>query len=163
MQGSVSNKALFNVSSTSHSISDLTALLSVELNNHWVSDLVHLFTYVCITTSFLGVSLCMADFLADGLQVNKKGWHRWLVIALTFVPPLLIVIIYPDAFIKALSYAGLFCVILLMLLPGLMCWQTRYVRKLPQTYQFFGGKPVVALEILVSIVLILVGVLQLHW
>jgi tyrosine-specific transport protein len=163
VQGSVPHATLQQIAASPHAISYLTAVLSLEVHSRWLSYLVHFFTYVCVTTSFLGVSLCMTDFLTDGLQWRKQGWQRWCVMCLTYLPPLLIVMLYPNAFVKALAYAGLFCVVLLMLLPGLMCWQLRYVRQLPQTYQFFGGKTVVTLEIGISIVLILMGLLQLHW
>lgn len=163
VQGSVSHSDLLKIMQSPNQISSLTAALSTEVHNRWVSELIHFFTYICVTTSFLGVSLCMSDFLADGLSMRQYGWQRWLVMALTYCPPLLVVMMRPDIFVSALDYAGVCCVVLLMLLPGLMCWQVRYIKKIPQTYQFMGGKYLVALEIVVSIMLVLLGLIQLHW
>jgi tyrosine-specific transport protein len=73
-------------------------------------------------TAFLGVSLCLYSFLADGLKLRETGGHGVGLFLLTFLPPLVLVIFYPGAYIYALSYAGIFCIILLLLLPALMCY-----------------------------------------
>ena len=57
---------------------------------------------------------------------------------LTFTPPLLVVIYYPGAYIQALNYAGIFCVILLLLLPALMTVYGR--KKFSPRYIVPGGK-----------------------
>ena len=154
-------EGLEHIASSAHAVSKMTSLLSVTAHNHWVGKMTHLFSYVCIATSFLGVSLCLTDFLADGFQMRKQGGSRWFIMACTFVPPWLIVVLYPHAFITALSYAGLFCVILLLLLPGLMVWYGRYKTKTITGYRFFGGKFVVIIEIFISVLLIIFGIKQL--
>lgn len=154
-------EGLQHIASSAHAVSALTKTLSVTAQSLWVGEMAHFFSYVCIATSFLGVSLCLTDFLADGFQMRKRGLSRWFIIVCTFAPPWLIVSLYPNAFIAALSYAGLFCVILLLLLPGLMVWRGRYVSRIITGYRFFGGRMVVMLEILVSVLLIIFGIKQL--
>lgn len=105
-------------------LSDLLTQLHQMTHMPLINECVHLFTYVCVTTSFLGVSLALMDFLADGFQLPRQGGGRWVNIAITFLPPALVVMFDPNLFVKGLSLAGVFCVILLMLLPALMVFQT---------------------------------------
>ena len=160
VQGTVDKTKLISMASSDHSISDLTRILSQVVKTNIVFDAAHVFTTICVTTSFLGVSLCLSDFLADGIHAKHNLKDRWLVTLSTFAPPLLIVVFFPGIFIEALNYAGIICVILLMLLPALMTWSGRYVKKIATGYELIGGKFLVGFEILISIILIAVAVYQ---
>ncbi len=85
------------------------------------------FAFFAITTSFLGVTLGLLDFLADGLQMPKKGMRRLFLAFLTFGPPTAIALFNPNIFIFALVFAGgIGCALLLGFLPVLMVWIARY-------------------------------------
>jgi len=141
------------------STTDLTHSLSFYLHNHSINGFAHLFTAICVMTSFLCVSLGLSDFLADGLKIEKKGRGNLIVTAVTFLPSLIIVLFYPSIFVKALSYAGIFCVILVVLLPALMVWSGRYHKKFDTTrYQVMGGKLPVLVIILIGLAIIALGV-----
>ena len=101
---------------------------------------IELFANIAVTTSFLGVSLGLFDFLADGFKRknNKKG--RLQTACLTFIPPLLFAIGYPDGFLIALSCAALFVIILEVILPSLIVFQLRYHKKVTLPYQAIGSK-----------------------
>ncbi|PHQ78972.1 MAG: tryptophan/tyrosine permease [Coxiella sp. (in: Bacteria)] len=101
-------------------LSSLVNKLSLIAHSDWVTDFVHLFTYICITTSFLGVSLSLTDFIADGFKLAREGKSLWVIMVMAFAPPMIMVLFYPAAFIHGLALAGVFCIILLMLLPALM-------------------------------------------
>ncbi len=102
------------------SVSQLIMHLGVMSHNGWVADLIHLFAYICMTTSFLGVSLSLTDFIADGFSLGRSGASRWTIMGITYLPPMIMVLFYPSAFVHGLALAGVFCIILLMLLPALM-------------------------------------------
>ena len=106
--------------------------------------------FFCVVTSFLGVTLGLFDFLADGFKLQKKGISRVGLTALVFGPPLLIAATNPHLFFTALNYGGGFgCVLLLGLLPILMVWRGRYALKLEGgSHQLFGGKPMLVLLLL---------------
>jgi tyrosine-specific transport protein len=114
-----------------------------------------------VTTSFLGVALCLVDFLADGLNMQRSRKNHMLILLLSFGPPLLLILLYPGAFIIGLNYAGIFCIILLMLLPSLMAWSGRYVKKIAPGYQLAGGKAVILIELLAAISLLIYGIMHL--
>lgn len=100
------------------------------------------FAFFALTTSFLGVTLGLTDFLADGLKMVKKGANKLILYAIVFLPPMLIALLNPHIFIQALSYAGgVGCALLLGLLPVWMVWVGRYQRGMdPITVQLKGGK-----------------------
>jgi tyrosine-specific transport protein len=85
------------------------------------------FAFFAIATSFLGVTLGLFDFLADGLRFPKRGIRKVALALLTFVPPLLVSLFNPSIFIIALVFAGgIGCALLLGLMPILMAWVSRY-------------------------------------
>lgn len=100
-----------------------TASLSQILGNRWIVSIASAFSLFAILTSFLGVSLSLSDFLADGLKMRQHTLGREFSCLLTFFPPLVFVYTYQRGFILALQYAGIFVVILLCILPALMAWK----------------------------------------
>jgi len=129
----------------------LTDAIAFYLQSHWITDFWQFFITVSIGTSFLGVSLGLSDFLADGLKIPKKGKKKLLISALTFLPPLVIVLFYPNVFVEALSYAGIFCLILLVFLPIIMAWHGRYTLKIASGFRVVGGKPLLIVLGIVAI------------
>ena len=163
VQGSLASAGaggLVRMAISGHATSDLTAALSTQLHSTEIAKAARVFTTVCVTTSFLGVALCLTDFLADGMQVRKVGMSRWLVMLVTFGPPLAVIILYPAGFILGLRYAGVFCVILLILTPMLMTYSGRYVKKIASGYRVWGGWPVLSFSLIVAFVLLVYGVVH---
>lgn len=152
---------LIAVVQSTNSTSSLVNTLSSTVSNGAVTFFTKLFTSICVVTSFLGVGLCLTDFLADGFQFEKKGGQKIFIQLLTFVPPLAIVLFFPNMFIKALEYAGIYCVILLILLPAWMAWNGRYRRRIAKGYVVPGGKTLLLILIIISIVLIVKSLAQL--
>ncbi|MGD9153047.1 MAG: aromatic amino acid transport family protein [Gammaproteobacteria bacterium] len=155
VQGVLPVTLLKHLAVSAHTTTGLAKNLAVTVNSNLMGSLIHVFTSICALTSFLGVSLCLFDFLADGLQLSKRGLHGIIVSSITFVPPMLIILLFPGAFIRALSYAGIFVIIILMLFPAVMAWSGRYRKKIEiGKYRLWGGKSLLAIEILISIALI---------
>lgn len=150
------SNGLLTLLKSKHSTSELTTSLMLVTNSPWITNFFSFFTSICMLTAFLGVSLGLFDFLADGLKVQKKGASGLLIVTLAYLPPLLIVLFYPGVFISALSYAGLFCVLLLLLMPTMMVWSGRYVKKiaLSESYRIKGERFTLILIYIISIFLI---------
>lgn len=134
------DNGLISMAQSGRSTSEFVTALSHILQKDSITTFARIFTSICLATSFLGVALSMTDFLADGLQVKKEGWANFGIYLLTFIPPLIIVLFYPGIFIKALSYAGIDCMLLLVILPVLMAWRGRYYLQFHRVYQVKGGK-----------------------
>lgn len=148
---------LLNMIHAKHSTLALTQTLIHHSNNESIITFTRVFTSVCVLTSFLGVSLCVVDFLADGFGMEKEGLKNLFIHLATFIPPLIIAIVYPTAFIVGLSYAGVCLTILIVLLPVLMVWNGRYRKQIKAEYQVIGGKIPLILAALASVVVIVQG------
>jgi tyrosine-specific transport protein len=131
-----------------------TVALKEILNNPIIFKIGSWFAFFVLTTSYIALALAFVDFLADGLKIKKVGLKKIGLCLAVFVPPTVIALIYPGLFIKALRYAGgISCTLLFGLLPPLMVWIGRYVKKYQkENHQLPGGK--VVLSIIIGFVLL---------
>lgn len=160
VQGTILAHTLSAMANSTNTTEALTQSLSTIANSIWVSSFTHLFTSICMFTSFIGVALGLSDFLADGIKVNKDE-NKPLIHGVTFIPPLLITLFYPKIFITALSFAGIFCLILFMLLPGLMSLSGRYLKPINNLkHHVWGGRWLLRVEIAIAMVLLGVAIVQ---
>jgi tyrosine-specific transport protein len=143
---------------SNNSTSDLVNNISATAAHNSITFFIKLFTSICVLTSFLGASLCMVDFLADGIELEKSGISGFFIHILAFLPPLVIVLFFPNAFIKALQYAGIYCVILLIFLPAWMAWSGRS-KGFTNGFTVPGGKTLLAILMIFSLALIVQGVI----
>lgn len=127
---------------------DLNAIQAMKyfINNTNAYVIGQSFAFFALVTSFLGVTLGLRDFLADGLNIKQTIYGKACLICLIFIPPLLVAIIYPHIFLTMLEYAGgIGCALLLGLLPIIMVWRGRYHFHFKGTRQLSGGKRVLAI------------------
>jgi len=140
---------------------DGAQLLSVILNDSWISMLILLFSFFAIVTSFLGVSLSLTDFLADGLKIKRTLYGKTLLYALTFLPPLIFSLADPRAFFSALEIAGAYGVVILLgLIPALMVWRGRYQLGYSSTFKTPGGKAALLLVMACALFVIVLETLN---
>ncbi|EHL32900.1 amino acid permease [Legionella drancourtii] len=152
---------LMALMNSEHATSGLTEALSQSVQSQWISGFFGFFTSICMLTAFLGVSLGLFDFLADGLKLQKSGIQGKYTLALTFLPPLAVVLFYPGIYLNALSYAGVCCVILLLLLPSFMAWKGRKTCVLArESHLVPGGNSSLALIALIATGLLIIAIMS---
>ena len=119
----------------------ITKALQTVVGNPWVSLFGGYFGFFALVTSFLGVSLSMVDFFADGLKISREGVNRLWLCVMVFLPPAIFAALNPGIFLQALGIAGGFGeAILNGLFPIAMVWVGRYHMKLNTEYTVPGGK-----------------------
>lgn len=151
---------LISILNSEGSTSTLVSAVSATANSHAVNVFAKLFTSVCVLTSFLGVALCLADFWADAIKVEKVGLSGFGIHTLALLPPLIIVLFFPNIFIKSLEYAGIDCIVLLIMLPAWMAWNGRYSRHFAGSYRVAGGKVLLAGLLIFSAMIIIRSLLN---
>lgn len=159
VQSSISSTGatgLIQMQTSGQVVANLTIALSKIAQNHLVSLFVGLFTSICMFTTFLAASLSLSDFIADGCGITNCPKFKWVANLLTFIPPLVILSINPHIFLAGISVAGIFCIVIVMILPPLMAWQLRYRAKIDSPYLVKGGKPLLLLTMLMGISLIVI-------
>ncbi|MEK6450435.1 MULTISPECIES: aromatic amino acid transporter [unclassified Myroides] len=85
-----------------------------------VETLFSFFAAAALGTSFLGVSIGLYDYYKDLFKNKQKQFIKPLSGALTFVPPLMFALFYPEGFILALGYAAIAGVILALIIPSIL-------------------------------------------
>ncbi|KAI7756457.1 hypothetical protein M8C21_010888, partial [Ambrosia artemisiifolia] len=101
-------------------------LQALQATNGVVGPIVGAFSLLAIATSYIGFVLGLSDFLSDLLKLPSDR-NRPLPYLLTLFPPLILSLLDPDIFFKALDFAGTYGVLVLFgLLPAAMSWSDRY-------------------------------------
>ena len=121
----------------------------------WVGQMALFFGFFAIVTSLMGVSLSMVDFMGDGFHIEKRtGWVRFGLVILVFGPPALLAAQNPTIFVVALGVAGgIGEAFLNGLLPIAMVWIGRYHFKLEGKSLVFGGRGVLSLLLVFTLLI----------
>jgi tyrosine-specific transport protein len=140
LMGVLPQETLNQIAHDGHTTSGLIQQLNSKTHSYLITDFFRGFSAICMLTAFLGVSIGLFDFIADGLKMQKKGKSGAIIFACTFTPPLALVLFYPDAYLGALQFAGLLCILLLLFIPTLMAYRGRYYKAFKSAYTLQGGK-----------------------
>lgn len=140
-----------------NSVKGFINIITLLAHSKWVSMGIHGFSNVAMTTSFLGVTLGLFDFLADGCKRSDSRFGRTQTALLTFIPPLIFALYFPGGFILALKYAAIFVAILEIVLPALMIYKLRRNPQLSSPCLVGGGNVTLFLIGIIGLVLIVVA------
>lgn len=99
--------------------------LSHLLHVPYVSGVMRAFAFFALVSSLLGISLSLFDFLSDKWPKSTEDTPRLPIILATILPPVIFISVYPEGFLLALRFAGVFVAILNGLLPVAMIWRYR--------------------------------------
>ncbi|GAA4648809.1 aromatic amino acid transporter [Kistimonas scapharcae] len=95
----------------------------------WISTAINLFAILALATSFLGVALGLFDYLSEVFRRAGSFSGRLQTALITFIPPLLVALYFPDSFITVLGFAAIALVVLAIGLPTCMALTLRKVSK----------------------------------
>lgn len=146
------------------SVGEFMHFLTLIASNRWLTASINGFSNVAMTTSFLGVTLGLFDFLADAFRRANTRVGRAQTALLTFVPPLIFALYYPKGFVIALGYAAIFGAILTLILPAFMAYKLRKNSRLVSPYRVFGGTPLLVVAIIVGVLIVGLQIANgFHW
>ncbi|ATC59653.1 MULTISPECIES: aromatic amino acid transport family protein [Vibrio] len=150
-------------------LSALIVTLGQTVHQSNLSSIIGVFADLALLTSFLGVSLGLFEFMGDTIKKKNIPLHRMAASVITYLPPLVFALFYPQGFIMALGYAAIALTILAIFLPIVMVIKVRSNQIFqPQggtQYQVRGGKlaltmtATIGLMIVTSQIFISLGVL----
>ena len=112
---------------------DLSQTIAVIIKNDKIKLLIEILTFALISTSFIGGSMSLFDFLADGFALKKINIGRLPSALLTFTPPLIFILTINKGFYEILGYGGILVAILLCLFPAAMVIAMRNKQQTSQT------------------------------
>ena len=128
------------------------ATLTITGSN-MIAGAVKLFSTLALVTSFLGVGLglleCIEDLLKRSFNISAGRISLGLM---TFIPPLVFALFYPEGFILALGYAGQMFAFYAVVLPVSLVWKARRAHtNLP--YKVWGGNLTLIIVLVLGVII----------
>lgn len=101
-----------------------TIPLAAAMNSTTIKGVALIFSLIVLVASYVLQSTAILGFFQDLFPAGAEK-RRWLTaVLLSFIPPLIVVFLYPGLFLKALDLIGGVSVILLFgLIPSLILWK----------------------------------------
>ncbi|WP_025120611.1 MULTISPECIES: tryptophan permease [unclassified Serratia (in: enterobacteria)] len=147
IQGNIARDAFKQVIAEGGNIGSLLKQMGNVSSSHAVGQLLNAFSYMALASSFLGVSLGLFDFLADFFKFKDNQAGRTKSALVTFVPPTVAALLFPNGFLYAIGFAGLAATIWAVIVPAMMARASR--RRFPQAgYRAPGGQGMILFIIL---------------
>ncbi len=151
IQGNIAREAFKQVIAEGGNIGSLLKQMGNVSSSQAVGQLLNAFSYMALASSFLGVSLGLFDFLADFFKFSDNAAGRTKSALVTFVPPTLAALLFPNGFLYAIGFAGLAATIWAVIVPAMMARASR--RRFPQAeYRAPGGQGMILFIILFGVI-----------
>ncbi|MDX1303442.1 aromatic amino acid transporter [Photobacterium sp.] len=125
----------------------LLAALGSVIESEKVANAINTFSMAAILSSFIGVGLGVFDYLADlfKFEDTKQGRAKtWLV---TFLPPLILSLLFPFGFVIVIGYAGAAATVWTCIIPALLVRKSRLLENGNEGFKAPGGKLMIAFVI----------------
>ncbi|MCL2917217.1 tryptophan permease [Shewanella litorisediminis] len=145
--GNLPRSQFSNIIAQGGNMGVLVSALSEVMASDWLGKMLTLFANLAVASSFLGVTLGLFDYLADlfGFADDAKG--RLKTAAVTFLPPTLLGLLFPDGFLVAIGFAALAATVWTLLVPGVMALKLRKDQPQYTGFRVPGGSGVIYLVI----------------
>ncbi|WP_239022574.1 aromatic amino acid transporter [Candidatus Profftia lariciata] len=160
IQGNISRTTFQQIIAEGGNIGSLLKQVNKVSHNIIITKLLKAFSYMALTSSFLGVSLGLFDFISDYFKLNNTDNGRKKAILITFLPPTLGAIIFPNSFLYAIGFAGLAATIWTVIVPAMMVRASRK-RFSTTIYKVPGGSIMILFIIFFGLINIITYILSL--
>jgi tyrosine-specific transport protein len=107
------------------SLPKLVAALQGLAQSNFIIQAIDLFANIALITSFLGVTMSLFDYVAELTRAKNDTLGRAKTWLITFMPPLLCALYYPDGFFQVLGFAAIPLVVMIIYLPIAMALKQR--------------------------------------
>ncbi|MCL1126813.1 tryptophan permease [Shewanella surugensis] len=150
--GSLARSQFVDIIDQGGNMGVLVAALSQVIDSDWLNIMLNLFANLAVASSFLGVTLGLFDYLADLFNFDGSRKGRLKTAAVTFIPPTILGILFPNGFLVAIGFAALAATIWAVIVPAMMAYRSRQLFPDSQSFRVFGGTPLIVVVILFGII-----------
>ncbi|MDG6882737.1 Tyrosine permease [Phocoenobacter uteri] len=156
--GTLSQTEFVHILSDDPTLNGLVNATKHITGSSFIGEAVRIFSTLALVTSFLGVALSLLHCLDDLLKRVNITAGQTVLSLLTFIPPLIFALFYPEGFIMALGYAGQMFTFYGLILPIGMVWRMRKLYpELP--YRVFGGNITLVFALISGLIIMSVPML----
>lgn len=118
--GTIENEKFTEILKENAGLEGLLSAIRNVYDSNVIRIAFNIFAAAAILTSFWGVALALNDFIKDLGKKKTYITNKFSALGLTFTPPIIFALFYPDGFIMALGYASISLVVLALIMPMLM-------------------------------------------
>jgi tryptophan-specific transport protein len=151
--GNIPRQEFVVIKSLGGNVSDLVSALSSVADTKQLSTLLGLFANFAVVSSFLGVTLGLFDFIADKFKFGDDRVGRLKTALVTFVPPTVGGLFFPNGFLYAIGLAGLCACMWGTIIPAMAARASRTKFGSP-SYRVWGGSAMIYLVIGYGVLLV---------
>lgn len=119
-------------------IGAMVAAISSHNKDGMVLVLLNTYANLAVISSFLGGALGLFDYIADKFKFGDDYFGRLKSAGLTFLPPTIASVFFPDGFIMAMGFAGLAATLFGIFIPAMAAKVSRKKFGNP-LYRVWGG------------------------
>ncbi len=119
-------------------IGHMVAAISSHHKSGMVLVLLNTFANLAVISSFLGGALGLFDYAADKFKFRDDRFGRLKSTTVTFLPPTIASMFFPNGFIFAIGFAGLFSTAFTVFIPAMAAQASRKQLGNP-LYRVWGG------------------------
>ncbi|MFJ2536779.1 MULTISPECIES: tryptophan permease [unclassified Pseudomonas] len=149
--GNIPRDGFKDIARQGGNIDVLISALGARLNSANIDLLLTFFSNFAVACSFLGVTLGLFDYLADVLGFDDSPMGRLQTAAVTFLPPMLCGLLWPEGFLHAIGFAGLAATLWAVITPALLARASRQRFGSPR-YRVWGGTPMIVLVLFFGVI-----------
>ncbi|MGO2437905.1 MAG: aromatic amino acid transport family protein, partial [Serratia proteamaculans] len=151
IQGNIARDAFRQVIAEGGNIGSLLKQMGNVSSSQTVGQLLSAFSYMALASSFLGVSLGLFDYLADFFKFSDDTAGRSKTALVTFAPPTIAALLFPNGFLYAIGFAGLAATVWAVIVPAMMARASRR-RFAEAQYRAPGGRGMILFIILFGVI-----------
>jgi len=118
-QGNIARADFIPILENGGNVGDLIATLSNTANSPTITVLVNAFANFAVVSSFFGVTIGLFDYIADKFKFGNDRIGRLKTASITFIPPTIGGVFFPDGFLYAIGLVGLFATVMATFIPAL--------------------------------------------
>ncbi len=149
--GTIPRAGFRDVIAAGGNVGDLVKAAGANLNSSFILRMLEAFSSLAVATSFLGAGLGLFDYMADLCKFDDSRAGRTKTTLITFLPPTLGGLLWPDGFLLAIGWAGLAATIWSVIIPAVMLRACR-ARRPSNGYRARGGNATVPALLLFGVV-----------
>lgn len=151
--GNISRESFSEIIASGGNVDSLVKSFLGTRQNGIIEFCLLVFSNLAVASSFFGVTLGLFDYLADLFKFDNSSVGRFKTVLLTFLPPALLYLIFPNGFIYGIGGAGLCATIWAVIIPAVLALKAR--KKFPnKMFTVWGGLIIPTIVILFGVAVI---------
>lgn len=152
--GTISRDDFSPIIESGGNIGDMVGALSSIAQSERLAAFLNAFANLAVVSSFLGAAIGLFDYIADKFKFDDTGMGRFKTALVSFVPPTIGGVFFPNGFIYAIGLVGLCGIVVTTIVPSLAVRASRK-KFASASFRVRGGERMINLILIYAAVLVI--------